>query len=58
MSFINCCGCINNNEREIRGKDVKKRYKGNKPEKKPIKKAKSKNSSNLNREEDPKFNSV
>ena len=34
MSFINCCGCINSHEGEMRGKDMKKRYKV-KPQKKP-----------------------
>ncbi len=36
MSFVNCCGCINTNEGEMRGKDMKKRYKtASKPQKKP-----------------------
>ena len=33
MSFINCCGCINDTQQD-RGKDMKKRLKANKPAKK------------------------
>ena len=64
MSILNCCGCINNNEREIRGKAMKKRYqpkrapkKGAAPEDKQLLED-GRNSNFFRPDDDSKFRSM
>lgn len=61
MSILNCCGCINQDEKDRRG-NANKRYKGKKPQKKNTAEDKlledGRNSSFFRPEDDSKFRSV